>query len=142
MGEGTTFDVFIPAYEPTVQKASNEEKIILLADDEVMLSDLLGELLESAGYNVIKVYNGNEVIKVLTEELKADMVIIDYNMPGLNGLECSEKIRSLNLTMPIILSSGSTSLNDEAELKKKGITSVVTKPYEFDTLLATIKKLI
>jgi CheY-like chemotaxis protein len=103
---------------------------------------LLGELLESAGYNVIKVYNGNEVIKVLTEELKADMVIIDYNMPGLNGLECSEKIRSLNLTMPIILSSGSTSLNDEAELKKKGITSVVTKPYEFDTLLATIKKLI
>ena len=142
VGEGTTFDVFIPAYEPTVQKASNEEKIILLADDEVMLSDLLGELLESAGYNVIKVYNGNEVIKVLTEELKADMVIIDYNMPGLNGLECSEKIRSLNLTMPIILSSGSTSLNDEAELKKKGITSVVTKPYEFDTLLATIKKLI
>ena len=142
LGEGTTFDVFIPAYEPTVQKASNEEKIILLADDEVMLSDLLGELLESAGYNVIKVYNGNEVIKVLTEELKADMVIIDYNMPGLNGLECSEKIRSLNLTMPIILSSGSTSLNDEAELKKKGITSVVTKPYEFDTLLATIKKLI
>jgi signal transduction histidine kinase/CheY-like chemotaxis protein len=141
-GKGTTFDVFIPAYEPTVQKASKEEKIILLAEDEVMLSDLLGELLESAGYNVIKVYNGNEVIKVLTEELKADMVILDYNMPGLNGLECSEKIRSLNLTMPIILSSGSTSLNDEAGLKKKGVTSIVTKPYEFDTLLVTIKKLI
>jgi signal transduction histidine kinase/CheY-like chemotaxis protein len=142
VGEGTTFDVFIPAYEPTAQKASTDEKIILLAEDEIMLSDLLGELLESAGYNVIKVYNGNEVIKVLTEELKADMVILDYNMPGLNGLECSEKIRSLNLTMPIIISSGSTSLNDEAELKKKGVTGFVTKPYEFDTLLATIKKLL
>jgi signal transduction histidine kinase len=142
VGEGTTFDVFIPAYEPTVQKVSKEEKIILLAEDEVMLSDLLGELLESAGYNVIKVYNGNEVIKVLTEELRADMVILDYNMPGLNGLECSEKIRSLNLTMPIIISTGSASLNDEAELKKKGVTGIVTKPYEFDTLLATIKKLL
>ena len=141
-GKGTTFDVFIPAYEPTVKKGNEEEKIIILAEDEVMLSELLSELLESAGYSVIRVYNGNEVIKVLTEELKADMVILDYNMPGLNGLECSEKIRSLNMKMPIILSSGSVSLNDEVKLKKKGITGFVTKPYEFDTLLATIKKLI
>ena len=140
--KGTTFDVFIPAYEPTVQKASDKEKIILLAEDEVMLSDLLAELLESTGYNVIKVYNGNEVIKLLTEELKVDMVILDYNMPDLNGLECSEKIRSLNLNMPIILSSGSVSLNDEANLKRKGITGFISKPYEFDTLLTTIKKLI
>ncbi len=142
INEGTTFDVFIPAYEPAAQKESREEKIILLAEDEVMLSDLLTELLEAAGYNVIKVYNGNEVIKVLTEELKVDMVILDYNMPGINGLECSEKIRSLNLDMPIILSSGSVSINDEASLKKKGITSIVTKPYEFETLLATIQTLI
>lgn len=119
VGKGTIFDVFIPAYEPTVQKDSDKEKIILLAEDEVMLSDLLAELLESVGYNVVKVYNGNEVIKLLTEELKVDMVILDYNMPDLNGLECSEKIRSLNLDMPIILSSGSVSLNDEANLKRR-----------------------
>ena len=142
VGKGTTFDVFIPAYEPTIQKDSDKEKIILLAEDEVMLSDLLAELLESVGYNVIKVYNGNEVIKLLTEELKVDMVILDYNMPDLNGLECSEKIRSLNFDMPIILSSGSVSLNDETNLKKKGITEFISKPYEFDTLLGTIKKLI
>ena len=142
VGKGTTFDVFIPAYEPTVQKDSDKEKIVLLAEDEVMLSDLLAELLESTGYNVIKVYNGNEVIKLLTEELKVDMVILDYNMPDLNGLECSEKIRSLNLDMPIILSSGSVSLNDEEKLKEKGITGFISKPYEFDTLLTTIKKLI
>jgi signal transduction histidine kinase/CheY-like chemotaxis protein len=142
VGKGTTFDVFIPAYEPTVQKNSDKEKIILLAEDEVMLSDLLAELLESVGYNVIKVYNGNEVIKLLTEELKVNMVILDYNMPGLNGLECSEKIRSLNMDMPIILSSGSVSLNNEVRLQKKGITDFISKPYEFDTLLATIKRLI
>ena len=142
VSKGTTFDVFIPAYEPKIQKESSEEKIILLAEDEVMLNDLLAELLESAGYYVLKVYNGNEVIKVLTEELKVDMVILDYNMPGLNGLECSEKIRSLNMDMPIILSSGSVSLNDEDRLRKKGVTGFLTKPYEFDTLLATIKKLI
>ncbi len=142
IGKGTTFDVFIPAYEPTAQKTIEEEKIILLAEDEIMLSDLLTELLEAAGYNVIKVYNGNEVIKVLTEELKVDMVIMDFNMPGLNGLDCSQKIRELKLDLPIILSTGSNSFNDEQNLKKMGITGVVTKPYEFETLLATIQRLI
>lgn len=142
VNEGTTFDVFIPAYEPTKAKFTEEEKIILLAEDEVMLSDLLSELLESVGYNVLKVYNGSEVIKVLTEELKVDMVILDYNMPGMNGLECAKKIRELNLDMPIVLSSGSMSLNDNPELQSIGISSVLNKPYEFDTLLSTINQLI
>jgi signal transduction histidine kinase/CheY-like chemotaxis protein len=143
-GKGTTFDVFLPAYLPaeTKETAEPSEKIIMLADDEVMLRDLLAELLESAGYNVIRVNTGIEALKVLTEELKVDLVILDYNMPEMNGLECSEKIRSLNFTMPVILSSGSMSLNEKYDLDKAGITSVLTKPYEFDTMLQTIQKLI
>ena len=140
--KGTTFDVFIPSYEPTKIKIPEEEKIILLAEDEVMLSDLLSELLESTGYNVLKVYNGTEVLKVLTEELKVDMVILDYNMPEMNGVDCAKKIRKLNLEMPIILSTGSMSITDNHDLKKIGISAFVTKPYEFDQLLETIQKLL
>ena len=71
-----------------LRKSSIEsEKIILLADDEIMLRDLLAEILESSGFNVIKVTSGAEVIKVLTEEMKVDLLIIDYNMPGMNGLD-------------------------------------------------------
>jgi len=140
--KGTTFDVFIPSYEPTKIKIPEEEKIILLAEDEVMLSDLLSELLESTGYNVLKVYNGTEVLKVLTEELKVDMVILDYNMPEMNGVDCAKKIRKLNLEMPIILSTGSMSISDNHDLKKIGISAFVTKPYEFDQLLETIQKLL
>ena len=141
-GEGTTFDVFIPAYEPTKSKNIKEEKIILLAEDEIMLSDLLTELLESAGYNVIKVFNGAEVLRVLTEEIQVDMVIMDYNMPGMNGVECAARIRELNLNMPIVLSSGSQSMETNLEAKKAGITGFVNKPYEFDTLLQTIHTLL
>lgn len=141
-GEGTTFDVFIPAYEPTRNKVSAEEKIILLAEDEVMLSDLLSELLESTGYNVLKVYDGNEVLKVLTEEIKVDLVLLDYNMPGMNGVDCADQIRRLNLEMPIVLSTGSMSIADNENLRKMGITDFVTKPYEFDQLLETIQKLL
>lgn len=142
--EGTTFNVYIPVYEPiSHEKASApSEKIILLADDEIMLRDLLAELLESSGYNVIKVSTGAEVLKVLTEEMKVDLLIIDYNMPGMTGLECVEQIRTLNYTMPVILSTGSLSVESSSDVRKSGVTSLVTKPYEFDTMLSTIRNLI
>ena len=141
-GMGTTFDVYLPVFEP--QKSSKQkesDKIIMLADDEEMLSDLLAEMLESSGYYVIKVRSGEEVITVLTEELKVDLLIIDYNMPAMNGLECIAKIRSLNFKLPVILSTGSISFEDE-DLKRYKVSKKIMKPYEFDTMFSTIKQLI
>ncbi len=143
IGKGTTFDVFLPSFEPAVtEKLTPTDKIILLIDDEVMLRDLLAEMLESNGYNVIKVGSGAEALRILTEEIKADMVIVDFNMPEMNGLETIQKIRDLNFKMPIILSSGSMGLEDKLNLEEAGITATLTKPYEFDTMFSTIQKLI
>ncbi len=146
LNKGTEFNIYLPSYEPvkaeekTVSPAS--EKIILLADDEMMLRDLLAELLESQGYNVIRVATGKEVLTVLTEELKVDLIIIDYNMPEMNGLECIKRIKELDFKMPIILSTGSLSVEEKVSSDTDGISSVLTKPYEFDTMLNTIQKLI
>ncbi len=144
INKGTAFNVYIPSFEPTKTKKSEEpyEKIILLADDEPMLSDLLAELLESNGYSVIKVGTGEEAIKLLREEIKVDLAIIDYNMPELSGLETIGAIRKLNLNIPIILSSGSMRLDEDEEYYKHKIESRLQKPYEFETMLATIKKFI
>jgi len=141
-GIGTTFDVYLPVFEPQKSiKPRESDKIIMLADDEEMLSDLLAEMLESSGYYVIKVRSGEEVITVLTEELKVDLLIIDYNMPAMNGLECISKIRSLNFKLPVILSTGSISFED-ADLIRYKVSKKIMKPYEFDTMLNTIKQLI
>ncbi len=143
IGEGTTFEVYIPAYEPQKEKKpASPDKIILLADDEAMLSDLLAELLESNDYNVIKVSSGKEVLTVLTEEIKVDLLIIDYNMPEMNGLETIEQIRKLNFDMPVILSSGMVELNNNIDLHKYNIASRVQKPYEFEEMLETIQRII
>ncbi len=143
ISKGTSFDVFIPAYEPTIaKKPASSEKIILLADDEIMLLDLLAELLESYSYNVIKVNSGTEVLKVLTEEIKVDLVVIDYNMPLMNGLECIKEIRNLGLKIPVILSSGSLSLQNKEEFKNMEINGLLSKPYDFETMLETIQRLI
>ena len=143
LGEGTAFDVYIPTFEvPKEKRAEPSEAIILLADDEPMLSDLLAELLESNGYNVIKVTSGDEVLRVLTEEIKVDLAIIDYNMPGKNGLETISEIRNHKFDIPIILSSGSLKMESDDELNKFKINSRIEKPYEFETMLATIRKLL
>jgi CheY-like chemotaxis protein len=99
-------------------------------------------MLESNGYNVIKVGSGSEGLRILTEEIKADLVIVDYNMPEMNGLETVQKIRDLDFKMPVILSSGSMGLEENFNLKEAGITATLTKPYEFDTMFSTIQKLI
>ena len=142
-GAGTIFDVYIPSYEPTKQtKPAKTEKIIVLADDEIMLRDLLAELLESYDYNVIRVVSGAELVKVLTEEIKVDLAVVDFNMPEMNGLESIQKIRELGLKIPVILSTGSINISDDFDPVKYGINSVLSKPYEFETMLATIQKLI
>ncbi|MGB5849195.1 MAG: response regulator, partial [Ignavibacteriaceae bacterium] len=143
VGAGTQFDVYIPAFETQKEKRpSSPDKIILLVDDEEMLSDLLAELLESNDYNVIKVSSGKEALRVLTEEIKVDLIIIDYNMPEMTGLETIEKIRKLNLDMPVILSSGVTDFDADKIMDKYEINSWVQKPYVFETMLETIQTVI
>ncbi len=63
-------------------------------------------------------------------------------MPGLSGLETIAEIRKLNLDIPIILSSGSMLANQELESSKYKINGQLNKPYEFEAMLATIKRFI
>lgn len=142
-GRGTGFEIYLPAH--LISNAKNipgSEKIILLADDEEMLQDLLAELLEAQNFYVIKVNNGKEVLKILVEEIKVDLLIIDYNMPEMNGLECIENIRKLNFSFPIILSSGTTEFMDKSDSPIEGINAVLNKPYDFETMLSLINQLV
>ena len=62
-------------------------------------------------------------------------------MSGINGIECVKQVRKKGFKMPILLSSGSLKFEDDL-IDKYSVTSTLQKPYEFDTMLSTIKKLI
>jgi len=143
INEGTQFDIYIPAFEKHKEESQiRTEKIILLADDEIMLRDLLAELLESYNFDVVCVQDGSEVLKVLTEELKVDLLIIDYKMPIMDGITCIRKIRESQLDIPVILSTGSTSIVNDDEFKKLKVNCILNKPYEFEEMLTEIQKLL
>lgn len=142
VNQGTTFCIYFPAVMIKEQKVINtKQKIIMLADDEEMLNELLGDLLESNGFYVLKVNNTNEVFRILSEEIKVDLLIIDYNLPEITGVECVTKLREMGFDMPVILASGASEFDSQALIKAK-INNTLQKPYEFESILEIIKKLL
>jgi len=143
IGKGTEFAIALPSVKEYLpdEKYSNDHTILITEDDE-KLNNIMEELLSSSGYNVITSNSGEQSLEIFKNNDKIDLIIIDRKMPGLNGLECIKKIREANKTIPIILSSGSPSKNSDELLSQLSINSILNKPYNFETMIEEIKKLI
>lgn len=79
-------------------------KKILLVDDEEGIQMLYREELEDEGYEVISAYTGEEGLQKFQEE-SPDLVILDIQMPGMNGIETLRQMKMANPKLPVILSS-------------------------------------
>lgn len=81
-----------------------DRKRILLVDDEEGIQLLYREEFEEEGYEVIAAYNGEEALEKFRLE-PPDLVILDINMPGMNGIEVLRRMKEINPNLPVILSS-------------------------------------
>ncbi len=115
-------------------------KILLLEDDDV-LSETLIELLESENFEVLHVEDGEEALDV-TFEQRFDLLLLDVNVPFLNGFELLKNLRESGDMTPSIFI---TALSDVASLSKGfdvGADDYIKKPFDFDELLIRIKALL
>ncbi|MBU0561811.1 MAG: response regulator [Bacteroidetes bacterium] len=140
--KGATFTILLPRYANNFSGnlKMNEKKKILLADDEETILELLRDLLESYGYEVVTAKNGKELLEKYNYGI--DLCIIDQKMPVMDGFTAIAKLRKSNITIPVLLTSGSQSLKDEKRIKKLQINSILTKPYDFEELVRTIAQII
>ncbi|MCX7797044.1 MAG: response regulator [Melioribacter sp.] len=139
-GKGTEFTILIPSIETKKNKSYFTKKTILVAEDESILRELLSELLESYGFNVISAVNGNEVLEKMSFE--PDLLIIDQKMPDMDGISCILKVRQSNKTLPIILATGTyNQLLDNEEFRYL-VTKVINKPYNFEEILSIIREIL
>lgn len=80
------------------------KKRILVVDDEEGIQLLYREEFEDEGYEVISAYNGDDALIIFLEQ-PPDLVILDINMPGMNGIEVLRRMKETHPHLPVILSS-------------------------------------
>lgn len=114
---------------------------ILIVDDFANTRYATRLVLERQGYTVFEAGDGQEALSVLDGK-PVDLVITDYNMPQMNGVELIYEIRKISTYkyIPILLLSTETDEEKKQAAKEAGITGWIHKPFTFDRFLAIVKK--
>jgi two-component system KDP operon response regulator KdpE len=110
---------------------------IMVVDDDPQIRRVLRTALVAQGYEVVVARNGEEALEKLRDE-KLDLVILDMNMPGMNGLETCRMIRSTS-DLAIIMLTVRDSESYKVEALDAGADDYVTKPFGSPELLARIR---
>jgi CheY-like chemotaxis protein len=136
-GEGTTVELWLPrADEPPIGKsparfASASDRAaasVLLCDDDDGVRDVLTDYLRSLGYIVFEASGGNAALHILENKPNIDLLIIDYAMPGMNGLETIRQARLRRPDLQSLLITGYAAIPSSAAIP------VLHKPFTFDEL--------
>ena len=114
---------------------------ILVVEDDIDLNRFVATSLRNAGYDVVSACNGKDALNK-TENIKCDLLLTDIMMPEMNGFELAESIRTTDKTMPIIFMTAKDDKPSKMLGYNIGIDEYVTKPFDMDILLMTIKAIL
>ena len=106
---------------------------ILIIDDDAAIGNLEQEVLEQAGYGVLRAYSGTEALLLLKEQ-RPDLVLLDLMLPGLSGEEVLPQIRDI----PVIVVSAKADIDAKVDALLGGAADYVTKPFALRELLARV----
>jgi len=117
------------------------EKLVLSVDDNEMNQMVIVKIMEKAGIKTVVAQNGAEAISRLKGGLKPDFILMDLEMPVMNGVQSSEWIKkNISTAIPIIINSGSISEDQKSKLKRLGIMDFLEKPYSIRDILGKLSK--
>ncbi|NER24038.1 MAG: response regulator [Symploca sp. SIO1C2] len=113
---------------------------ILLVDDNPKNLRLLQMMLNDAGYKVRTILNGKLALRAV-EIVKPDLILLDINMPGMDGYEVCQKLKSQEQTVdiPIIFISALNDIYDKVKAFEIGGVDYITKPFEVQEVLVRVK---
>ena len=149
-GEGTTFNIYLPAIQKEVPMEKERPVVtlrgsetILLVDDEALIVDVSKRMIEGLGYEVLPAKSGDEALKIYQRSHdRIDIVILDMIMPYMNGGEVYNLMKEINPDVKVLLSSG-YSLNEQAEsILERGCNGFIQKPFDVAHLSHQIREVL
>jgi DNA-binding NtrC family response regulator len=117
-----------------------EKARILLAEDEKTQRDLLEGFLKKEGFSVDAAGNGKEALLRLEENL-FDIVLVDYKMPEMDGLQTLKEIRKRYVDLPVVMMTAYGTVETAVASMKEGAFDYLTKPIDLEELLLKLQKL-
>ncbi len=149
-GQGSTFDVYLPASSKKVvqkedlnREALKGSETILLIDDEDIIIDIGGQILERLGYRALIARSGKEAIEIYrTNKNKINIVILDMIMPDMGGGETYDRLKKINPEIKVLLSSGYSINGQAAEIMNRGCNGFIQKPFNVEQLSRKIRDIL
>ena len=141
---GSTFNFTVPIahYEghplaesgnPLHSPAGQNKKILIIEDDQASYQ-LLREYLEMTNCNVLHAFDGNDALHTLQESGDIDLILLDIQLPVMDGYQVARAIRQINPTIPIIAQTAHALGSDKYKCMEAGCNDFLSKPIQFDLL--------
>jgi PAS domain S-box-containing protein len=144
IGEGTTAEIWLPACqdekvlhaaEPSHSVSRSSRPVsVLVVDDDLLVLDSIAAMLDDLGHAAIEARSGEEAVQLLSRMPKIDIVVTDYAMPGMNGLQLAEAVAAARPGTPVVLCTGYAELPDSTQPHLPRIS----KPFDQTALVAAI----
>lgn len=112
---------------------------ILIVDDERDMQFMLANILKEKGYEAITTEDGQSALKEVKKGT-VNLVLLDIRLPGIDGMKVLEKIKDINKDLSVIMLTGYGDIRDSVRTMKLGAIDYLTKPFEAEELLLSIKK--
>jgi signal transduction histidine kinase len=144
-GRGTTVRLWLPMREPVVSESESvsavEQKVegikrILVVEDDNEVRSMLVDSLKMLGYVVTEAHDGNTGLGRLTDD-RPDLLMVDFAMPGMNGIDVIAAARKLRDDLPVILATGYADVDISRLAVRR--CSILRKPFQLDELARTVR---
>lgn len=143
-GKGTSFIIYLPIVRSEIREEMHADvvleqvgngELVLLVEDEAPVRNVIQEMLETLGFEVVTAASGSEALQVFERfQNDLELVISDVVLSGISGIEVSSKIQKTKPHLPVVLMSGYP-LGDDARAKlSEGTTDRISKPFSSEQL--------
>lgn len=149
VGAGTVFRVYFPVEEVRAEEVLLDEEggedswraygTTLIADDESAVLNVTAELMRRQGFHVLTASDGMKAVEVFTEHAEdITFILMDVNMPSLNGIEAVQRIRHIKPSVPVLFMSGYPRGEVLQRFEHMPCTGYIKKPFRRDGLIRTV----